>query len=568
MMAKILSKTTPLICGALAALAGCGGGNGGDMTASASQSAARALVVAAAPLPAWEGVSWGGPKFAEPPLAAAASTRLVVGEVVQSASQTVVRGTHTLAPATVANYRVAFFTHYDVFYLQSDALANINADGTFQVTVPRSVGAADRIFLALYPASYDPMSAANCVRASGYCRGVITGSSKMSLPQDPASLTAFTAYYFAAAAASTVPEIAALQRMMNTNTITGGPYGSGRFIRSYRDMDSAFLYDQALAVIAFAKAGDQPNADLILNALAKVQSASGGFEFSYLVDGSVAQAGTDLRIAGSIAWLGMALNTYQKKFASTKYLAMSSRLHNYLLGEIIQLKVAGSTRYGLRFAPTDYVPGRTQIFALEHQLDGYAAMHQYYALNGGSAFNQAATRLRAMSEAMWNGSRFLAGFNSASASFNVDERYLDNYSWSNLALGNTGSTGQNFAASLSQMCDFFITNGSLQYPSGQYTGVIGFYDGIMGGVPPASKFAWSEGSMGAIMAINGGAPTLKCSGNSATNMLSSFERVRDPLMGLPYTSLNTNPDFSGSSGVAGTAWFYYAKTNQNPYVHF
>ncbi len=326
--------------------------------------------------------------------------------------------------------------------------------------------------------------------------------------------------------------------------------------------------DQALAVIAFAQAGEQASADQILNALALLQGDSGGFEFSYLVDGAASQPGVDMRIAGSNAWMAMALNAYQKKFASTKYYAMSSRLHTYLLGEIVPLSVQGAARSGLRFAPTDYAPGRTQVYALEHQLDGYAAMHQFHALNGGAAYSQAAANLRAMSESLWNGERFLAGYNGATNSFNVSERYLDNTSWSILALGNTGSAGQNFAASLGQLCDFFITNGTLAYPSGQYSGVIGFYDAIMGGVAPASKFAWSEGTMGAVMAINQGAPAMKCGGNSAANMLAAFERVRDPLMGLPYATVSANPDFSSSASVAGTAWLYYARTGQNPYAHF
>lgn len=520
----------------------------------------------AAPLPVWTGMN-GGPAHAELPLNTAASTRFVISNVIAATGQTVITGRHTLTGA-LANYRVTLFSHGDVYYLQSDAVSSLNADGSFQITVPRSLATADRLFLAVHPASYDPMGAANCVPTGGYCRAVSSAGNKLRLPQDPAELSAYTSYYFIGAATSSVPEIAALQRMMNTPAVPDGPHGAGRLIRSYRDSDSAYLYDQALAVIAFAQAGEQGSADAILNALAALQDASGAFEFSYMADGSAAQPGTDLRIAGSNAWLAMALNAYQKAFASTKYFAMSSRLHNYLLGEIQQIVVQGTTRYGLRFAPTDYVPGRTQVYALEHQLDGYAAMHQFHALNGGAAFDQAAANLRGMSEALWNGTRFLAGYSSDSGTFNVSERYLDNTSWSILALGNTGSAGQNFAASLPQMCDFFITNGSLAYPSGQYTGVIGFYDSIMGGVAPASKFAWSEGSMGAIMAINSGAPTMKCGGNSAANMLSSFERVRDPLMGLPYATVSTNPDFSSSASVAGTAWFYYAKTGQNPYAHF
>src|SRR5207248_1295620 len=126
--------------------------------------------------------------------------------------------------------------------------------------------------------------------------------------------------------------------------------------------------------------------------------------------------------------------------------------------------INGTAQTGIRFAPTDYAPNRSKIFALEHQLDTYAAMHQYYAFNGGSKYATAATQLRNMSESLWNGSRFVAGYDLSTNTLNTSERYLDNYSWTILALGNTGSTGQNFAAALPGVCDYFNVTGKLDYP--------------------------------------------------------------------------------------------------------
>lgn len=570
---QVLARAAGLVVGvSTLLLAGCGGG-GSEPAATAEPQAAHHMKAAAAvatlsaPAPVWAGTPASGPLFAQSPLPAAATTLFSITEVVQLTGSTVFRGTHTLPAADVANYRIAPFVHYDVFYLQSDATTIINSNGTFEVSIPRSVSASDRVVLDLHAATFNPLSASNCVPADGYCRGVTNSTNKINIPLDPAVLTAMTTYYFPAATTTGYAQIAALQRMMNTPTITGGPYGDGKLIRSYRDMDSAFLYDQALAIIALVHERDQVHADLIINALAKLQGADGAFQFSYMVDGSVADPNTDTRIAGSNAWLAMALNSYQDEFDSTKYLVMSTKLHNYLLGELVPLTVNGVSQTGLRFAPTNYAPGRTSIFALEHQLDGYAALHQYYAMNGGSAFQVGAAKLRAMSESMWNGSYFYSGYNSASNSFNTDERYLDNYSWALLALGNTGSAGQNFAASLPQMCDFFIDNGKLYYPAGQYTGVIGFYDGRISNAVPASTFVWSEGSLGAVMAMRQGAPNMTCSGNTATSIFDSLSAIRDPLMGLPYATTNTNPDFSSSSSVAGTAWYYFASAGVNPYAY-
>jgi hypothetical protein len=554
---------------ALAMLAGCGGSASDNASDNAPQQrqvmAAATALVAKSPWPVWAGLDY---PYNEPPLAAAPTVTFGVSQLTRSANQTVFAGTHTLPAGSVQNYQIGVFLHNDVFYFQPDATVKIAADGSFTVSLPRSVGSADRAVLALYPVSYNPLSASNCNASAGTCNGRITTTTKLSLPADPSALTAYTAAYFPAATSSANAQIAGLQSMMNTPLISGGPYGDGRLIRSFRDMDSAFLYDQALAVIAFSLAGDQAHADQIINAMAKLQAASGAWVFSYLTDGSDGNPGVDMRISGSNAWFGMALNAYQKAFKSTKYLAVSTKLHNYLLGEVVPVTINNVARKGLRFAPTDYAAGRSGIFALEHQLDAYASMHQYYALNGGSQYLTAANSLRSMSEGLWNGSRFLGGYDANTQTLNTSERYLDNYSWSVLALGNTGSSGQNFAAALPAMCDYFTATGKLDYPSRKVGGVVGFYDVIYDNVSSSSPFVWSEGTLGAIMAMRQGAGTMTCAGNTATDIVESINYMVDKLKSMPYATQNSNADFTSSGSVAGTAWLYYANQAKNPYAHY
>jgi hypothetical protein len=549
-------------------VAGCGGGGNaaGDIQAPRQAASAKfSALLQKSPWPVWSGLDF---PYVEPPLAAAPAVTFGVSQLTRSATQTVFTGSHTLAAGSVQNYRIGVFLHNDVFYWQGDAAAAINADGSFSVTLPRSVGAADRAVLILYPSSSNPLSASNCNASAGTCSGRITTTTKLSLPVDPSAVTAYTAAYFPAAVSSANAQIAGLQSMMNTPAITGGPYGDGRLIRSFRDMDSAFLYDQALAVIAFSLAGDRANAEAIINAMAKLQGPSGAWMFSYLTDGEEGNAGVDMRIAGSNAWFGMALNAYQKAFASTKYLAMSTRLHNYMLGELIPITINNTPQKGLRFAPTNYAPGRAGIYALEHQLDAYASMHQYNALNGGAQYATAAADLRRMSESLWNGSRFLGGFDANTQTLNTSERYLDNYSWSVLALGNSGSSGQKFAAALPGMCDYFTTTGKLDYPSRKVSGVVGFYDVIYDNVPSAKPFVWSEGSLGAIMAMRQGLATMTCAGNSADDILESLNYMTDKLKAMPYATQNSNGDFTSSGSVAGTAWQYFAIQRKNPYAHY
>ncbi|MDQ1835070.1 hypothetical protein [Massilia scottii] len=546
-------------------LAGSGDSSAGTPQAVQKQSSEKKLAtVAKSPWPVWSGLDF---IYNEPPLQAAPATVFGVSELTQSATHTVFSGVHSLPTGTEQNYRIGVFFHGDVFYLQGDATTVIG-NGTFRVTVPHGVGSADRAVLIMYPSTYNPMSSPNCNPAGGFCSGRVTPATKLPLPIDPVSLTAFTASYFGAPVTSADRQIAGLQSLMNTPVITGGPYGNGKLIRSFRDMDSAFLYDQALAVIAFSLAGDRANAELIINAMAKLQGPSGAWMFSYLADGEDANAPLDMRIAGSNAWFGMALNAYQKAFTSTKYLSMSIRLHDYMINELIPISINGKVQYGFRFAPTDYVAGRSRIFALEHQLDAYASFHQFYALNGGAKYTTAATKMRNMSEALWNGTRFLAGFDGNTNTLNNNERYLDNYSWSVLALGNRGSRNQNFAGALPAMCDYFHVLGKLDYPSRKVRGIVGFYDSIYNNPAPVSQFVWSEGSLGAVMAMRQGASTMTCQGNTADDILKSMNYMVDKLHGMPYATQNTNPDFTSSGSVAGTAWLYYANRGRNPYAHY
>jgi hypothetical protein len=495
----------------------------------------------------------------------------MVSDVVRGANQTVLSGKHTLAATTVNDFGLTVFLHSDVDYLQSDAVATINGNGNFTITVPRSIGGASRATVILHSKIADLMSSPRCSAASGYCAGQIDSTMKISFPVSPTLAAAYTTVYFPPATNAADPQIAALQGMMSGFEIAGGPYGTGQLIRSYRDLNSAFLYDQALAVIAFSNAGDRTSAERILNALAALQDASGAWFFSYVEDGTLAEPGVDRRIAGANAWMAIALTAYQQAFLSTRYLAMSTRLHDYLRGEIVSVTIKGTAQAGIRFAPTDYSPGRTRLYALEHQFDAYAAMSKHYQLNGGAAYLQAANQLRSMTESLWNGSRFLAGYDAVTGQLNTSERYLDNYAWSLLAMGNVGSAGQRFADSMTSICDFFTTNGTLYYPSRHLMGVAGFFDRIVNDVvPPTSqKFVWSEGTYGAILAMRqikaGGWSAVSCNGDTEESIKTSLDSMLDPLGGMPYSTKNSDPDFTNSASVAGTAWLYFVKKNINPF---
>lgn len=68
-------------------------------------------------------------------------------------------------------------------------------------------------------------------------------------------------------------EKALLQNL--TGRIHALPQGKGALIKSFTHNEQSYIYDQALAIIAFSHAKDQANADRLIEGLAQLQNADG-----------------------------------------------------------------------------------------------------------------------------------------------------------------------------------------------------------------------------------------------------------------------------------------------------
>lgn len=80
--------------------------------------------------------------------------------------------------------------------------------------------------------------------------------------------------------------------------------------------NQSWIYDDALAVIAFSIAGEQERAKNILIALQQLQNTDGSLDFSYDVNDG--QVGT-IKRSGSMAWVGYATAFYEKKFNDSQF---------------------------------------------------------------------------------------------------------------------------------------------------------------------------------------------------------------------------------------------------------
>jgi hypothetical protein len=345
------------------------------------------------------------------------------------------------------------------------------------------------------------------------------------------------------------------------------PHGKGYVIKSFTDSTQSYIYDQALAIIAFSHAQDQINAEKLVDGLDHLQNADGSLYFSYYLDGkSPYPKEGDKRYAGALAWVALAMGHYQEAFDSKRYQPFQKKLLTYLKLEIKNMKIKGEEVQAIRFNPTDLTATswkESHTLALEHNLDLYAALILDQRLNGG--WKKEIEGLKKFILSMWDDQRshFWSGADLKSASINKDEIYLDNQSWTMLAMDKEMIKKLDMAAALSMNCNDFM---------GKDQGIVGFIDRRPVRGPASKHFVWSEGSLGQILAMKKYEKMKNdkflCHGKNTDELLSSLYQLKKEDGGIAYSTPTANSDFTNSSSVAGTAWMYFTKANFNPFDPF
>lgn len=345
------------------------------------------------------------------------------------------------------------------------------------------------------------------------------------------------------------------------------PYSSGgALIKSFTNHSQSYIYDQALAVIAFSKHGDKKSAQRLLLALSKLQRTDGSLYFSYYLNGeSPYPTEGDKRYAGAIAWVALAAVTYQSSFKSKQFVSFNSRILKYLASEMKPANIDGKKLRAIRFAPSNIQStawNESETAALEHNLDAYSAFLHYSKINKDDKWNIHANELKDFILTMWDSSRshFWSGANIKNGIINKQELYLDNQTWSLLALDKSILESLKTKDALALNCDQFYV---------EHEGIIGFMDSKPTRRPASSKFIWSEGSAGQILAMNKVSKIhqkeIECNGIKTAGFTSSMKKMKKEDGGIAYATSTPNKDFTTASSVAGTVWYYFAANNINPF---
>lgn len=343
------------------------------------------------------------------------------------------------------------------------------------------------------------------------------------------------------------------------------PESKGALIKSFTHNEQSYIYDQALAIIAFSHAKDKKNAERLIEGMAQLQNADGSLYFSYYLNGlsPYPQEG-DKRFAGAISWVALSLGHYQEAFESTKYQDFKNKLFTYLKNEVKTFEFQGEKVQAIRFNPTNIVSSKwneAETLALEHNLDLYAAFIYDQKLNGTN-WSSEISGMKKFITGMWDKQlkHFWSGADLKTGNINKDEIYLDNQTWSLLALDPSLLNELNMSSALAMNCEMMM---------GEHEGVIGFSDRKPVRGQDIDHFVWSEGSLGQIMAMQKHEKLIQnefvCEGKTSQELLSSLKKMKKEDGGLAYSTPTSNPDFTNASSVAGTAWMYFAQVRYNPF---
>lgn len=224
-----------------------------------------------------------------------------------------------------------------------------------------------------------------------------------------------------------------------------GQFGAFGLVDSYQGDDKVqgYTYDQAMAVLAFSRAGliDAAyftDARRILSAMRSLQNPDGSWFFSYATPSGVAL--DDRKISGQMAWMVIALGHYQYWSGDTQYQDVLQKATDWILSRM-DTDANHETFGGINFGEDRTHPvDSATVYSTEHNLDSYLA-----CLWAGRETEALLIRDYLFRE-MWapsptsNGPRhdlniFWTGYNDFSI-------YADPQMFANIMMGPTGPNGE------------------------------------------------------------------------------------------------------------------------------
>lgn len=238
------------------------------------------------------------------------------------------------------------------------------------------------------------------------------------------------------------------------DTITG-------LVDSYQDDGrvNAYIFDQALAVIALTDANKTFEAQSILDRMQDYQrdDPNGAWYVAYrvgIINPDLPPDDSQYYRTGDIAWMAMAVNFYECRTGDPNYANVARRALGWM-DTMMHTDDPNDGRYGsLRYCEDCDIPN---AISTEHNLDAYSAYYWRGMLDANDTYlYKASLILDYLRREMWaptagsncskNGSVFCRGYNDGILP-------TDGQCWGVLALGPVGPDGERFYESLYWLLD-------------------------------------------------------------------------------------------------------------------
>ncbi|HTG20185.1 MAG TPA: hypothetical protein VK681_09080 [Reyranella sp.] len=325
--------------------------------------------------------------------------------------------------------------------------------------------------------------------------------------------------------------------------------------------DACFLYDQAVALIAFLQLGERAAAAALVDALLAVQNPDGGFPFAN--DQSVLfEHGSGFIRIGAVAWVCYALLLADKPEFRDWFASKTTDAARNCLAFLSTyrnprgLLNGGKGRYvGIVLDPGHVVPW----WSTEHNIDAWWCFDLAAGLYGDAGYRAAADSIKAVLETdgwseakgiFWQGGLYAAGRNTPDG-----QHALDMMSWGGFVLDRWGRS-QATATAIARMS-------RLYYVTDAPTGLSGFTTFIPeDGYPVGTvRSPWYEGSFGAVVAMRIQDPA------RANALMATLVQAQNADGSYPY-ALRADPinDIHTFPALIGAAWNVIAYSGpQTPY---
>ncbi len=320
-----------------------------------------------------------------------------------------------------------------------------------------------------------------------------------------------------------------------------------------------FVYDEALAAMAFTYNGDYGKAKAIFKFFDNVRKRHirekgdiWGFTDAYKSDGRE----TETRAAGPNAWVLMTLNYYFNKSGDKKFFPLARDIADWLISlQSIEGGIIGGY----------YGNGKPMIWiSSEHNFDCYAALRDFGIISGEEKYLKAAKEIKKwLYDDVWDEKALRFYLGRRNPNFATDLS-----SWAVLSLGDEYARSLDFAIDKGLNTQFYKVKGveveGFDFGSTYHTSPF-----------PDKDAVWFEGTAHMVLAFDRAGRY-----EERDHFMNELDKclTDSPAFpyakGLPYASNEGTPVYDSwlmqdkPLCVSSTTWYFFAKNNFNPFSAF